>query len=641
MKKVLYFFVIILIAIACKDEVIDPITLPDPDPDSEEKVEVRLPNLRIEGCYLKNDQGEIVNLHGSWMTNNPYFNDSKWGNWNVNDCLNYNKKLLDRVLEAGWKLTFIRLHMDQYWSDTPNSPHEFTYQRFNEARFKKYLDLVYVPMAEYIQSKGIYVVLLPGISCPHDIEVGDGTNELLIKYWGIVSQHPKIQGNRNIMFELINEPVNILGTDGTSGNSNQGHFDNLKIYMQSVVDKIRENTDNIIWVPGLGYESIFHGYANNPIEGTDIGYSVHLYPGWMNSDGENGDGGIGDGGGYEPFQLGWDRQVKPVADFAPVIITEMDWAPSKYNASWGKSITGEVGGKGFGANFKYITDNSGNVSWLFFSGMERLAAFKGVPGTEGSYTFLNDPEACIWPCYHWFKEYANGTTTQEEGTLIGLAIDNADQHIEMLTGSSKHLLVKAIYANGTTCYIGSKATFTSSNHTCIEVSESGKIVAIKEGTATITIKYADAQGNSQTTSLTVTSTTFPLSLPSFNPSIFGEGTFNETTKTLITGQWGYGGWYYDGGVDISAYKYLIVELSGDNKCGAQFNLRDENNYWAKAAEYNFNNSRRIVVDIQQMYKTNDDGTRIKVDPTHIYYAGFWTFGNIPLSIDKVYFSETK
>lgn len=98
-------------------------------------------------------------------------------------------------------------------------------------------------------------------------------------------------------------------------------------------------------------------------------------------------------GGYEPFQLGWDRQVKPVADFAPVIITEMDWAPSKYNASWGKSITGEVGGKGFGANFKYITDNSGNVSWLFFSGMERLAAFKGVPGTEGSYTFLNDPEA--------------------------------------------------------------------------------------------------------------------------------------------------------------------------------------------------------------------------------------------------------
>ena len=35
-----------------------------------------------------------------------------------------------------------------------------------------------------------------------------------------------------------------------------------------------------------------------------------------------------------------------------------------------------------------------------------LAAFKDVAGEPGNYTFLNDPEACPWAIYHWFKEYA-------------------------------------------------------------------------------------------------------------------------------------------------------------------------------------------------------------------------------------------
>lgn len=59
---------------------------------------------------------------------------------------------------------------------------------------------------------------------------------------------------------------------------------------------------------GLGYQSNYSGYANHRIEGDNIGYAVHLYPGWMNSDGENGDGGSSTGG-YQPFQNGWDRQV--------------------------------------------------------------------------------------------------------------------------------------------------------------------------------------------------------------------------------------------------------------------------------------------------------------------------------------------
>ncbi len=159
------------------------------------------------------------------------------------------------------------------------------------------------------------------------------------------------------MFELANEPINILGPDGTYGAGSQGHFDKLKEYFQSVVDAMRaQGCGNILWIPGLGYQGLYKGFAVNPIEGDNIGYAVHLYPGWMGSDGENADGGSSKGG-YEPFQKGWDDSVAPVASFAPIMITEMDWAPSKYNASWGKAHTGTFGGPGFGANMKHIVDN--------------------------------------------------------------------------------------------------------------------------------------------------------------------------------------------------------------------------------------------------------------------------------------------
>ena len=185
----------------------------------------------------------------------------------------------------------------------------------------------------------------------------------------------------------------------------------MQKYFQAIVDKIRGNAcNNIIWVPGLGWQSQYSGYKDHRIEGGNIGFAAHCYPGWYGSDAEQDSGegnGSSTGGGYEPFQRGWDKQVGPVASFAPVMVTEIDWAPKKYDATWGKSITGVAKGEGFGANFKYIADQSGNVSWLFFTTKSHeLAAFKDVAGEPGNYTFLNDPEACPWAIYHWFKEYA-------------------------------------------------------------------------------------------------------------------------------------------------------------------------------------------------------------------------------------------
>lgn len=360
-----------------------------------------MPQLKVSNNQLVDSHGNVVKLHGFAQTYSPWFNEqgSKWNNYNVNACLQYNQGLIDDILTAGWKMNFIRIHMDPYWSNKPgiSVSGENDISAFDFERFKSALDNVFIPMAEYAIRKSMYVVMRPPGVCPENIAIGDAYNEYLIKIWTYVAQHPKLKNHPNIMFELANEPIRILGTDGTFGNRSQGHFDNLKIYFQSVVDAMRaEGCNNILWIPGLAYQSLYSGFAINPVEGDNIGYAVHIYPGWF-----------GSGTGYVNFQKGWDEDVKPIADIAPIMVTEMDWADEKYNASWGKAHTGIAGGDGFGANFKKITDDAGNVSWLLFTSPEFLAKFKDkAPAPGEPYTFLTDPEACPWPIYHWYKEYA-------------------------------------------------------------------------------------------------------------------------------------------------------------------------------------------------------------------------------------------
>ena len=360
-----------------------------------------MPELKVKGNQLVDSHGNVVKLHGFAQTYSPWFNErgQYWTNYDVNGCLNYNQRLINEIMAAGWEMNFLRLHMDPYWSNRPGSnvAGEHDISAFDFDRFKAALDNVFIPMAEYAISKGMYVVMRPPGVCPENIAVGDAYNQYLIQIWTYVAQHSKLKNHPNIMFELANEPIRILGPDGTYGNRSQGHFDNLKIYFQSIVDAMRnEGCNNILWIPGLAYQSIYSGYAVNPIDDDNIGYAVHIYPGWF-----------GSGEGYENFQKGWDEDVQPVADMAPVMITEMDWADAKYDASWGKAHTGVAGGDGFGANFKKITDDAGNVSWLLFTSPEYLARFDGIPPAPGEdYTFLNDPEACPWPIYHWYKDYA-------------------------------------------------------------------------------------------------------------------------------------------------------------------------------------------------------------------------------------------
>jgi len=555
-KKAAYALVAMLTLSACGSD--DPVEAPKPavvptvpteptNPDPVTPPASQLSALHVDGPFLVNAEGRRVNLHGFAQTFSPWFNErgTRWSDYDVEGCLRYNKGIIDGIMDAGWKMTFVRQHMDPYWSNTPGkqTTGEGDISAFDFERFKKYLDEVFVPMAEYAIGKGLYVVMRPPGVCPEQISVGGEYHQYLKRVWAYVAQHPKLKDNGAVLFELANEPVHIAGADPDA---------EISKFMQELVDMMRAYCNNILLIPGLGWQSNYNSFVKYPIQGRNIGYAVHCYPGWYNSGVED-DVEVE----YRDFSRGWNENILPVATKGPVVVTEMDWAPKKYESSWGKATTGVAGGKGFGANFMRIADETCNVSWLLFTGGELLAQYNDN-APDGS-TFLTDPEACPRPVFRQYKYYA----TKEYEELI-----NQPDHVP-------------------------------------------------------TIKKQPL---------------FALTNEWFNPSIWEKGTFDETTGELVTGKYGFGGWQYANGIDLSGYKTLTVELSQKQNVGASFRMFDTNNYWTSPFRVSFGDETKVTIDLHQMKAYKDDACTQydhDVDPKHIYIAGFWTMGGKPIYIKKV------
>lgn len=407
---------------SCGDDGDDVIDYTQPKPDEKEPDPTAISeDLHVEGRYLKDGSGKTVNLHGMAQTYSPWFNSGggqnyEWSNYDVAGCLRVNQGRLKAIKDAGWCMDFVRLHMDPHWtvSNKNDDGGEGTAHLFyDESKFKKYLDEVFVPMAEYMQSLGMRVLMRPPGVCPGEIALGDAYQTYLLKVWTIVASHKKLKNNPNIMFELANEPVNFKAKDGSVGASGGSIDKELSQFFQEIVDKIRDlGCDNILWVPGTSWQQNYHAYEAYPITGSNIGYAVHCYPGWYGSDCYQQTGEIapdmwrGSEGGYKGFKKGWDESItNGVAKNNPIIVTEMDWASMNFKGrTWGSSITGVAGGQGFGANFKKIMDETGNVSWLTFVWDYDLASFDPSHAADAS-DFLYDPESGVYPVYQWFKDY--------------------------------------------------------------------------------------------------------------------------------------------------------------------------------------------------------------------------------------------
>ena len=593
--------------------------------------------LHVDGRYLMNSKGDIVTLHGYMTVTDPGCQADEirgsWDGYDVEMCIKNKKATLDAILKSGWKMDYVRLLLDAYWCTDQFVGDRIEYKTFNFGRFKKYFEEVYLPLINYYHEKGIYTLLYPPYSTPETIEVGDEFQQHMLLIWDYISNHPRIRNNPSVMFELVNEPVNLKSKQGEYYDAYWGFMFNIssafrevRDYWQPIVDKIRSHCDNVIYVPGMLFESDHAGFADYPIEGENIGYAVHWYPGWWGN-----------------MRKDWEGHVFPIAYKAPIIITENAWAP--YNNYLGGNS--ETSTSKFGKPLKDIVDELGNVSWNCYEPEEDYYYFVNSSSSSEKAVISNNPEACFKAMYQWWNDYSK-TKVMPCNQLKAKAVSFDEFPTTVVSGQKSLAKIKAEFTNGMTWDVSGDVEYTIADKSVLSIKH-GVIWALKEGSTTVTAKYIDGTGQTFSHEFDVTNTLFPLTKEGFvldQFSLDAGGSFDETTGTFSSGSYGSGGWDFENGMDLSSYKYLVVQLNQEQHCWTTVHIADDENTWDDENQawndeindigFPFNDKTELVIDLHSLHNQKGE----PIDLSHIYRVDIWINGaEGSVSIKRVFLSN--
>ena len=411
------------------------------------------PDLHVDGKNLKDPQGNTVVLHGVMDTPSPYFNNHRWGyscnSSTVAPCKAYFNKLFTAITDTaqGAYCNLFRLHMDPCWTnaDGKSTTGESDISAFDESKLNTYLPQLYIPLAQEANSHGLYVIMRPPGVCPQSIQVGGDYYNYLMKVWNAVSSNATVKASAGwLSLELANEPVTCLDANGKSG------ANALHDFFQPIVDMIRKNGfTGILWIPGTGWQSQYGSYSTYPITGDNIGYAVHVYPGWYNNNDDN--------CSASSFIKQFATQV-PVVTSKPVVITECDWSPGtpvkdangnyEYQTdgtikttnlgTWGTASTSK-----WGAAFKSMMDYYGNISLNTTGTSDYIDIDTFLNIGKVVAAFNANPEACGKATMDWYKEYAK-VNTPACGGSVDVNLTSTDDTI--MAGESVTLNVTALAA---------------------------------------------------------------------------------------------------------------------------------------------------------------------------------------------------
>ncbi|MBR1768752.1 MAG: cellulase family glycosylhydrolase [Prevotella sp.] len=626
-----------------------------------------LPSLHVEGRWLVDKHGNQVVLHGVMDTPSNYFNGGRWegskalGWWDhyndtgAKNCLAYFEKIFQGMEQS--KCTVFRLHMDPAWTNDNNITAtgfskitkdgkeitidptgqevsgEADISHFSKTRYAKWLPTVYLELAKKALNHGMYVVVRPPGVCPGSLKVGDYYNQYLLYVWDIFSQQEFVKNHAGqISIELANEPVSLKNAN------NQDDSKALHDFFQPIVDKIRSNGfTGVIWAPGTTWQQNYRSYAEHPIEGENIGYAVHDYCGWYGCSDDNPD---------PANKIRNFHESVPVVDFAPVIITEVDWSPENPNAeghynesgawvkpNYGTWATGSTSkwGKAFKANLDYF----GNIS-MTLSSTSCLFDIDALLNTGYPMPAFNGlEEACGKACMDWYAEYytvnvPHPDSEEETGDAYTIqSISAATGDMELEEGGNLMVSLKAVYADGHTKEINDQATYTFDNPT-IASSNYGYIKGLTPGSTKVTATYTDKKGQQHQTTFNVTVSAREFF--SFNQndvsSIWDNCTYNESTRAFTMAAYGQIGWKYPEGIDISGYKYLVVKLKQEQNIGAEIRIFPVNTIWGANEHIKALSGTMTVTKLSE----------VNFDLSKVYIIDFWSRGGT-IYVDDVYLTN--
>lgn len=326
-----------------------------------------VPPLHVEGRHLKDPCGNEVLLHGWMQPTATFFNgNGRWyqdpTNWtdvrNVAGFLNFMNTAADLMADTtprygrdhGWYASFVRVNTDAIGGWTHRDG------LVDSTQFAGWINNFLVPYVNHLKSAGLYLVLSATgpINTPNNGTRNAGVVEQqrLRTFWTAIARAALENELDNIMFELMNEPVDVESSPGNGdwGNHRDVYFSAFRDWIQPIIDDIRNTgSDHLIWVPTLEWQGSPYQWDLYPFSGTNIGIAAHFYPAY---------GGVFDNA--TALQALWFRQYKPAADRWPMLITEMFWTPMPNDPR--NLVNGRT--NGFGNAIKGAMDNQGNVSYI-------------------------------------------------------------------------------------------------------------------------------------------------------------------------------------------------------------------------------------------------------------------------------------
>ncbi|MBO7467594.1 MAG: family 43 glycosylhydrolase [Bacteroidaceae bacterium] len=221
-------------------------------------------------------------------------------------------------------------------------------------------------------------------------------------------------------------------------------------------------------------------------------------------------------------------------------------------------------------------------------------------------------------------------------TLESLSLEGVPD--EVMVGNSGPLQLIATYRDGHSDNVAAQARYEIDSEGVIEIN-GGTIRGLSEGTANVRVSYTDLFGNTLNDEFTVRSTFFPFGAQYICTSFFGQGVYEEASRTFRPSQYGQMGWEYQGGTDMSAYKYLVIKLAAFSS-NSHLNIYTTPSIWGDGySTPDFGQKKQIVVNLQKVKYTSGGKKGQMLETDNVCIVAFWGNGSQKIKVSDMYLTN--
>lgn len=208
------------------------------------------------------------------------------------------------------------------------------------------------------------------------------------------------------------------------------------------------------------------------------------------------------------------------------------------------------------------------------------------------------------------------------------AVKSLDIDKNLVAMPGQTISVKAIFKDNHEENVTDGVEFRSDD---IAVTD-GRFSGVGRGKAEVV--YTDFIRNLTTASFDVDITYFPFTSDQFVKRM-GTASYDAATQTVTGNANSQIGWVYEKGVDMSAYKYLVVKLKEPQEIGAEVRISSSKSAGTAGYRDTINSRTVVCVDLHQL----NYGSGKKIDPSKIFMVTFRCAKKGSFIIDDIFLTN--